>query len=171
MTIREICERLGQTLSAHDADSGAPDRGICPLCHEPVRANQQMAFTGEHLRCYVRQLQRSGSPDTEGTTERDRRRYPRVPASWRLRLWFGDLGFADAHADNASPAGLGISLPSATSAASLLKPGKTITVEVYDDDRPVFRTTAAVRHRTGTAVGIEFSEQLPPEMIDRLATA
>jgi hypothetical protein len=171
VTIREICERLGQAISVPGADADAPDRGICPLCEEPVRANQQIAFTGEHLRCYVRQLQpHHASP--KGTTDaRDRRQHPRFPASWRLRLWFGDLGFADARADNASIAGLCITLPTATTAASLLKPGKTISVEVYDDDRPVFRTAAAVRHRTGTAVGIECLEHLPTELLDRLATA
>ncbi|MBI1734486.1 MAG: PilZ domain-containing protein [Candidatus Rokubacteria bacterium] len=102
---------------------------------------------------------------------RDRRRHPRYPATWRLRLWFGELGFADARAENVSLSGIGIALPSATTAATLLKPGKTIGVEVYDADEPLFRTTAAVRHCTGTAVGVECMDLLPTELFDRLTTA
>lgn len=172
MTIKEICDRLGRAFAAPDGDTIVADRGLCSICGSAVRANQQMAFTGEHLRCYVRQLQPGGLDRPERTNDmRDRRRHPRYSVAWRLRLWFGELGFADAHAENASSSGIGIALPTATTAASLLKPGKTIAVEVYGADEPVFRTTAAVRHRTGTSVGIECFDPLPSGLIDSAATA
>lgn len=171
MTIKEICDKLGRAFSPNDAESD-PDRGRCAICGTTVRASQQMAFTGEHLRCYVRQLQPRGHDSSERTNDMcDRRRHPRFPATWRLRLWFGELGFADARAENASESGFAIMLPSATTAASLLKPGKTVGLEVYDADQPVFRTTAAVRHRTGSAVGVECTDRLPLELLERLSPA
>lgn len=171
MTIKEICDKLGRTVAPHEADSDV-DRGLCAICGTTVRASQQMAFTGEHLRCYVRQLQPRDHDSSERTNDMpDRRRHPRFPATWRLRLWFGELGFADAQAENASLSGFSITLPSATTAASLLKPGKTVGLEVYDADQPIFRTTAAVRHRTGSAVGVECTDPLPSEMMERLSIA
>lgn len=92
----------------------------------------------------------------------DRRRHPRYPATWRLRLWFGDLGFTDAETANVSSGGLGITLPSRT-AASLLRPGRTVGVEVYDVHGPVFLTTAAVRHHRET-VGVECADPVPFEL-------
>lgn len=177
MTIKEICDRLGRAFSASDAESAIADRGVCVSCGFPIRGNQEVAFTGEHLRCYLSQLEphdfrlRDLNATRRSNNGPDRRRHPRYPATCRLRLWFGDLGFTNAHAENVSTWGIGIALPTVTTAASLLKPGRTVGVEVFDEDGPVFRTNAAVRHRVGTAVGVECTEPLPAELLARLESA
>jgi hypothetical protein len=165
VTIREICDRLGRAFSA-PAGSDVPDRGVCVACGRKVGAHEEIAFTGEHLRCYMKQLTPLVVDVTQQAAEaRDRRRHPRYPATWSLRLWFGDLGFTNAHAANASTWGLGISLPTVTTATSLLKPGRTVGVEIFDTEGPVFRTTAAVRHRFGTALGVECADPVPAALL------
>lgn len=94
----------------------------------------------------------------------DRRRHPRHPAAWPLRVWFGDLGFAAARAENVSISGIGLSLTSA-SAASLATPGREVEVELYDGARLMFRTSATVRHRRGQAVGLEWTRLMDDELI------
>jgi hypothetical protein len=171
---REWRNRIRWLFSQPDkgaADALASARA-CPMCREPIRLDQPVAFTGEHLHCYASQLAshrralatRIGKASRGGGAER--RLNSRRRVSYRVRLWLhADAGFVDARLHDASAFGVGVTLSSEVP-RRVLAVGMPIRVEFYRDVGPALSVAAEVRHVTATTVGLQLTEALPDELIE-----
>ena len=87
----------------------------------------------------------------------ERRRHPRRPVSWPIRVWIGQDSF-DGHAVDASIYGICL----ATVPTHLLKIGTSYRVEILIDGHGQFPCIAEVRNLSDRGVGMETKEPLPP---------
>ena len=86
----------------------------------------------------------------------ERRRHPRRPVSWPVRVWIGEDSFAG-HAVDASIHGICL----ATVAKDLLKVGMSYRVEILLDGDDPFPCTAEVRSLSDRGAEMETKEPLP----------
>lgn len=89
-----------------------------------------------------------------GTPER--RRHPRFPVSWPVRLWVDDEPLLG-RAEDASRNGLWITV--APTAA--LRLGKVCWIDVLSDELGSFTVAGEVRHVTGRRIGLETMRPVP----------
>jgi len=80
----------------------------------------------------------------------ERRRHPRIPVSWPIRLWIDDEAFLG-RAEDASRHGLWVTVPPTTS----LKLGKTCWIDVLSEEFGSFTVAGEVRHIAGRRIGLE----------------
>jgi class 3 adenylate cyclase len=86
----------------------------------------------------------------------ERRRYPRQPVSWPVRLWIGEESF-EGRGTNASVYGICVaSIPMA-----LLEPGRSYTLEIGVGGDKATKFVATVRNLGDRGVGLETKDALP----------
>jgi class 3 adenylate cyclase len=132
----ETRRRLGDEFQAEDM-------GFTPLKNvaQPVRAYRLTAEERE---------------PAAALAFAERRRHPRRPVFWPVRVWIGEDAF-DGHAVNASIHGLCL----VTDAKDMLKVGTSYRVEILiGGDRP-FPCTAEVRKLSDRGAGMETKEPFP----------
>jgi class 3 adenylate cyclase len=86
----------------------------------------------------------------------ERRRHPRRPVSWPVRIWIGDASF-EGRALDASVSGICL----ATIPAELLQVGKPCRLEILTGQDGEFTCVAEIRNLGDRGVGMETSEPLP----------
>jgi len=86
----------------------------------------------------------------------ERRRHPRRPVSWPVRLWIGEQSFEGRCVDSSVHGVCVTSIP-----MSLLEPGKSYRLEILVEGRGEFRCVAEVRNLTDRGVGMETQDTLP----------
>ncbi|HKQ67229.1 MAG TPA: PilZ domain-containing protein [Methylomirabilota bacterium] len=86
----------------------------------------------------------------------ERRRHPRVPVSWPIRLWVDDEPLLG-RAEDASRNGLWVTVPSTTA----LRLGKICWVDVLSDELGSFTVAGEVRHVNGRRIGLETTRPVP----------
>ena len=86
----------------------------------------------------------------------ERRRHPRVPVTWPVRLWVDDEPLLG-RAEDASRHGLWVTLTPTTA----LKPGKICFIDVLSDEAGSFTVAGEVRHITGRRIGLETMRPVP----------
>lgn len=92
---------------------------------------------------------------------KERRRYPRHPASWPVCLWLSDICFLAGSTVGVSPHGMRIKVLDSRLSA-LVKPGTRVRVQVnLDGMGGEFTCVGEVRHVTNGAIGLEIGEGLP----------
>jgi hypothetical protein len=112
-----------------------------------------------------RRTPRGGKPFADGTEDvaigamslmRERRRHPRVPVSWPVRVWVDDEALLG-HAEDASRHGLWVTVPLTTS----LKLGKTCWIDILSEELGSFTVAGEVRYVSGRRVGLETTRPVP----------
>ena len=88
----------------------------------------------------------------------ERRRHPRFPVAWPVRLWVDDEPLLG-RAEDASRNGLWVTIASATA----LKLGKICWIDVMSDEVGSFTVAGEVRHVAGRRVGLETMRPVPIE--------
>ena len=88
----------------------------------------------------------------------ERRRHPRFPVAWPVRLWVDDEPLLG-RAEDASRNGLWVTIASATA----LKLGKICWSDVMSDEVGSFTVAGEVRHVAGRRVGLETMRPVPIE--------
>jgi hypothetical protein len=91
----------------------------------------------------------------------ERRRHPRGPVAWPVRLWVDDEPLLG-RAEDASRHGLWVTVSHTTA----LRLGKVCWVDVMTDEVGSFTVAGEVRHVRGRRVGLETMRPVP---IDGLA--
>src|SRR5207249_6044447 len=86
----------------------------------------------------------------------ERRRHPRIPVSWPVRLWLDDEALLG-RAEDASRHGLWVTVPPTTS----LKLGKVYWIDVLSEEFGSFTVAGEVRHIAGRRVGLETTRPVP----------
>lgn len=86
----------------------------------------------------------------------ERRRHPRIPVSWPVRLWVDDEALLG-RAEDASRHGLWVTVPPTTS----LKLGKVCWIDVLSEEFGSFTVAGEVRHIAGRRVGLETTRPVP----------
>lgn len=86
----------------------------------------------------------------------ERRRYPRRPVSWPVRLWIGDDAF-DARTLDASVYGICV----ASVPMNLLEIGKSCRLEILTPENGSVSCVAEVRNLSDRGVGMRFHQPLP----------
>ncbi|HYS18269.1 MAG TPA: PilZ domain-containing protein [Candidatus Binatia bacterium] len=86
----------------------------------------------------------------------ERRRYPRIPVSWPIRLWVDDEPLLG-RAEDASRNGLWVTV----SQTPALKLGKTCWIDILSDEVGSFTVAGEVRHVAGRRVGLETIRPVP----------
>ena len=135
----ETRRRLGDEFEAEDL-------GAQPLKNvaQPVRA----------FRLTAQQREPATARAFVGLSER--RRHPRRPVSWPVRVWIGEECF-DGHAEETSMYGICVT----TAARALLKIGTSYRVEILVGEGGPFQCTAEVRNLSDRGVGMETNEPFP----------
>jgi len=95
----------------------------------------------------------------------ERRRSPRYPAAWPVRLWLTEQRFLFGRAVDVSLHGMCL-VWSSLAPADTVDLGETYRVDVKPDPRTNVRCVAVIRHRRGEAIGVETLQELP---VDRLS--
>jgi hypothetical protein len=93
---------------------------------------------------------------------RERRRHPRIPVSWPVRVWVDDEALLG-RAEDASRHGLWITVPPTTS----LKLGKTCWIDVLSEELGSFTVAGEVRHVSGRRVGLETTRPVPVAKLEK----
>src|SRR5262245_52216975 len=99
-------------------------------------------------------------PSMSSTPER--RRHPRIPVSWPVRLWVDDEPLLG-RAEDASRNGLWVTVPSSTA----LRLGKICWVDVLSDELGSFTVAGEVRHVNGRRIGLETTRPVPLAGLER----
>lgn len=90
------------------------------------------------------------------TSTPERRRHPRFPVSWPVRLWLDDEPLLG-HVEDASQHGLWVSVAPTAG----LRLGKICSIEVLSDEHGSFTAAAEIRHVTGRRIGLETVRPVP----------
>ncbi len=88
----------------------------------------------------------------------ERRRHPRVPVTWPVRLWVDQESILG-HTEDVSPSGLCV----VVAPTSVVKLGKSYRVDVLAGDREPFSLVAEARHVDDRRVGFETDRRVPFE--------
>jgi hypothetical protein len=86
----------------------------------------------------------------------ERRRHPRIPVAWPVRLWVDDEPLLG-RAGDASRQGLWVTVAPTTA----LRLGKICWIDVMSDEVGSFTVAGEVRHVTGRHVGLETVRPVP----------
>jgi hypothetical protein len=86
----------------------------------------------------------------------ERRRHPRFPVAWAVRLWVDDEPLLG-RAEDASRHGLWVTV----APTSALRLGKICWVDVMSDDLGSFTVAGEVRHVSGRRIGLETIRPVP----------
>jgi hypothetical protein len=92
----------------------------------------------------------------------ERRRHPRFPVSWPVRLWVDDEPLLG-RAQDASQNGLWVTLAPTTA----LRLGKICWVDVLSEEHGSFTVAGEVRHVTGRRIGLETMRPVPIAGLER----
>jgi PilZ domain len=87
---------------------------------------------------------------------RERRRHPRIPVSWPVRVWVDDEAILG-RAEDASRHGLWVTIPQTTS----LKLGKVCWIDILSEELGSFTVAGEIRHVAGRRVGLETTRPVP----------
>jgi PilZ domain len=90
------------------------------------------------------------------TSTPERRRHPRIPVAWPVRLWVDDEPLLG-RAGDASRNGLWVTVAPTTA----LKRGKVCWIDVMSDEVGSFTVAGEVRHVTGRRIGLETMRPVP----------
>jgi len=86
----------------------------------------------------------------------ERRRHPRFPVAWAVRLWVDDEPLLG-RAEDASRNGLWVTI----APTSALRLGKICWVDVMSDELGSFTLAGEVRYITGRRIGLETLRPVP----------
>jgi len=86
----------------------------------------------------------------------ERRRHPRFPVAWAVRLWVDDEPLLG-RAEDASRHGLWVTVAPTTA----LRLGKICWVDVMSDELGSFTVAGEVRHVSGRRIGLETIRPVP----------
>jgi PilZ domain-containing protein len=86
----------------------------------------------------------------------ERRRHPRFPVAWPVRLWVDDEPLLG-RAEDVSRHGLWVTLAPTTA----LRLGKICWIDVQSDEVGSFTVAGEVRHITGRRIGLETMRPVP----------
>jgi hypothetical protein len=86
----------------------------------------------------------------------ERRRYPRIPVSWAVRLWVDDESILG-RAEDVSRNGLWVTV----APTSALKLGKSCWIDILSEELGRFTVAGEVRHVAGRRVGLETTRPVP----------
>jgi hypothetical protein len=90
------------------------------------------------------------------TPTSERRRHPRFPVAWPVRLWVDDEPLLG-RVEDASRNGLWVTVAPTTS----LRLGKICWVDVMSDEVGAFTVAGEVRHVSGRRIGLETTRPVP----------
>jgi hypothetical protein len=111
------------------------------------------------------------APGPEGAKRiAERRRSPRYPAAWPVRLWLTEQRFLFGRAVDVSAHGMCL-VWSSLAPADTVDLGETYRVDVKPDPRANVRCVAVVRHRRGDTIGVETLQELPVERLSGHASS
>jgi hypothetical protein len=96
------------------------------------------------------------------TSTPERRRHPRIPVAWPVRLWVDDEPLLG-RAGDASRNGLWVTVPPTTA----LKLGKICWIDVMSDEVGSFTVAGEVRHVTGRRIGLETMRPVPVARLEK----
>jgi len=86
----------------------------------------------------------------------ERRRHPRFPVAWAIRLWVDDEPLLG-RAEDASRHGLWVTVAPTTA----LRLGKVCWIDVMSDELGSFTMAGEVRHVSGRRIGLETIRPVP----------
>jgi PilZ domain-containing protein len=92
----------------------------------------------------------------------ERRRHPRFPVAWAVRLWVDDEPLLG-RAEDASRKGLWVTV----APTMALKLGKICWIDVMSDEVGSFTLAGEVRHVSGRRVGLETIRPVPIDGLER----
>lgn len=92
----------------------------------------------------------------------ERRRHPRIPVSWPVRLWVDDEPLLG-RAEDASRNGLWVTVAPTTA----LKLGKACWIDVLSEEIGSFTVAGEVRHIAGRRVGLETIRPVPIPRLEK----
>jgi hypothetical protein len=96
------------------------------------------------------------------TPTSERRRHPRFPVAWPVRLWVDDepvLG----RVEDASRSGLWVTV----APTSALRLGQVCWVDVMSDELGSFTVAGEVRHVSGRRIGLETMRPVPIDALQK----
>ena len=142
---------------------------MCPKCNMSLDMQDEVAFTGEHLNCFIADLGADRRPIGGGSADfaTERRESPRYAVSREARLVLsGGAAYAKVRTVNISTGGIAVERPDKLP-ATLFARGTTLDIAIVGDDAaPVCVRRGEVRHLTARTIGLKVEEALPPGLFD-----
>jgi hypothetical protein len=131
---------------------------------ERRRGDQRQLDTTVDLRTFGWALVRAGTASGGSRPEVERRRHPRYPSSWPVRLWVTEDLFLFGLALNVSLHGLCV-VRSQFGPVDRVRLGEAFRVDVTPEPRDEMHRVAVIRHLSGDAIGMETRAALPVELL------
>jgi hypothetical protein len=131
---------------------------------ERRRGDQRQLDTTVDLRTFGWALVRAGTASGGSRPEVERRRHPRYPSSWPVRLWVTEDLFLFGLALNVSLHGLCV-VRSQFGPVDRVRLGEAFRVDVTPEPRDEVHRVAVIRHLSGDAIGMETRAALPVELL------